>query len=93
MSTVRSRTVRNIRCNFPYLTQDGNTLCPLCETCSDTQEHILECPVLGSASESVLYSHVWGSVEEQKELATEYNKRIQRRTELVESTVRCERRN
>ena len=48
MFSLRSRTVKNIKCNFPkmYL----SLMCPLCKADADTQEHVhvheLLCKVL-----------------------------------------------
>ena len=83
---LRSRTVRGIRHNFPYLALEGITVCPLCEASNDTQEHMLECPVLGTAPAGVKYSHLWGKLAEQKEIVVEFAQRIQWRNDHLEAT-------
>ena len=44
MFSLRSKTLRGIKTNFPK--QNSSILCPLCETYEDTQEHVLMCKVL-----------------------------------------------
>ena len=48
-----------------------NTLCPLCERFSDTQNYILHCKVLQDIrplEEQVEYTHSYGTINQQEEL-------------------------
>ena len=74
----------SIRENFPYLQYGGVSLCPLCLVHGDSQEHVLECPVLGPAPLGVNYEHIRGNIEQQKRLVVEYVARLQWREEHLE---------
>ena len=86
---LRSCTVREIKCNFPsnYRLSDE---CPLCESASDTQEHVLVCPVLYTNSDkinmlrsTVKYVHIQGSIREQLDLTTLYTYLLDLRTQIL----------
>ena len=42
---LKSKTIRGIRDNFGNMYSD-NDLCPVCERCTDTQNHLIQCKVL-----------------------------------------------
>ena len=79
LSSLRSHTVRGIRCNFKNLYRD-NTNCPL--NCSDkspqqdTQQHLLECSAIkleqsySIARSKVNYNDIYGDIYEQKKAVT-----------------------
>ena len=79
---LRSRTVREIKENFPYLQQNG-TMCPLCGICGDSQEHLLECRMLGAAADHVEYSDMYRGVESQKAFVKEFFRRVEQRKRLI----------
>ena len=58
--------------------------CTLCEASDDTQEHILECPVLGPAPAGVEYGHIRGDTDQQKRLVEDYVERLKWREEYLE---------
>ena len=83
---LRSRTVRGIRDNFPYLVYGGDSSCPVCESHQDTQEHVLECPAIKAKIQSIphiKYEQIRGNVIQQKELITFYIECLRVREELV----------
>ena len=80
---LRSRTLRGIRENFPYLQYGGVTLCPLCLTNEDSQEHVLECEKLGEKNVNVKYSDIRWSVEEQRSAVKEFMKRLLCRDQIL----------
>ena len=81
---LHSRTVRGIAENFPYLYRDGaSSLCPLCNVCGDSQEHILQCVVLGPTPAKVEYSHIRGNLVEQKKVTEEIIRRLQIRDNIL----------
>ena len=66
MFSLRRRTVRNIKCNFPKMY--SSLLCPLCKAHEDTQEHVLLCNVLYNIlplSSDIDYAHMRGTTEQQ----------------------------
>ena len=66
MFSLRSKTIRNIRCNFPKMF--SSLLCPLCKSCEDTQEHVLLCNVIQNIlplSSQIEYDHMRGTAEQQ----------------------------
>ena len=85
---LRSKTIRGIRENFKHMYSD-NTLCPICERTSDTQQHVLECKVLQDIlplKNHIKYNHINGTISEQKEFVTTYAKYLEIRDELLSET-------
>ena len=68
--SLQSRSIRGIKENFKNM-HKGNTLCPICERFSDSQEHLLQCQVLQniySIAPEIKYSHKYGTIEQQKSI-------------------------
>ena len=66
MFSLRSKTIRNIKANFPK--QFSSIQCPLCEAHEDSQEHLLVCSVLQNIlplNNHVEYGHMRGTDEQQ----------------------------
>ena len=82
---LKSRTIRGIKLNFKNHFAD-NTLCPICERFEDSQEHVGFCPVLKDIkplATLATYQNIYGSVEQQKEVAEIYLQLLQLRDELL----------
>ena len=63
-----------------------NTLCPLCERCIDTQEHIILCQVLQNCiaeDNALIYTHLTGTIEQQSHFIASYEKLLEARDELL----------
>ena len=87
MFSLRSKTVRNIRTNFPKMY--SSVLCPLCKTYDDTQEHVLLCKVLQHIlplKSHIVYEHIKGTLEQQTEFLKTYEKYLNIRDELLEGS-------
>ena len=56
----RTRMAR-VRANYKSMYDDGDTLCPLCSTGDDTQEHLLVCGVLHKDKTTASYSDLFGN--------------------------------
>ena len=85
---LRSHTIRNIKMNFSNMYSE-NSLCPICERSPDTQEHLPLCPVLQSILPLVKhidYSHIHGSVEQQKEYVQIYKQYLELRNEFMDAS-------
>ena len=82
---LKSKTLRGIKNNFKTQFSD-NTLCPICERCVDSQEHVGCCSVLldiKPQETAIIYNHIYGSVQQQKEVARQYILYLQLRDELL----------
>ena len=63
---LRSKTVRGIKINFRHMYSSEVTLCPICEKCVDTQEHVLQCEVLLNIEpnrEHIEFDHIDGNMK------------------------------
>ena len=84
---LRSKTVRGIKENWSFMGQE-NSLCPMCERHTDSQSHVLNCPVVVNIkpklNEHILYEHVNGTLEEQIMFVREYEKYLELRDTLLE---------
>ena len=90
---ARSSMVRGIRQNFASLSQ--RTQCPLLckDTARDTQQHLLECPVLLAAltikeeeqRDAVRYDDIFGGVEMQLRITPVLMRLLEIREELIEA--------
>ena len=56
----RTRMVR-VRANYKAMYDNGDTLCPLCSTGEDTQEHLLACKMLHKEEAAARYQDIFGS--------------------------------
>ena len=87
LTMLRSQTVRGIRKNFSGM-YGGATMCPLCNTHPDTQEHILQChkiqEIEPQLNEDVSFSDVFKDVTLQKKAVQEYLKALKARDSLLE---------
>ena len=83
---LRSQTVRGIRKNFSGM-YGGATMCPLCSTEPDTQEHILQChriqEIETQLNDDVTFSDVFKDVTRQKKAVQEYLKALKARDSLL----------
>jgi hypothetical protein len=87
MFSLRSKTIRNIKANFPK--QFSSILCPLCEAHEDSQEHLLVCSVLQNIlplNNHVEYGHMRGTDEQQTKFLQVYEKYLQIRDELLDNS-------
>ena len=85
MFSLRSRTVRNIKCNFPKMY--SSLMCPLCNSHEDTQEHVLLCKVLHNIlplSSDIYYAHMRGTTEQQTDIVQVFERYLNIRDELLE---------
>ena len=74
--------------NFSNMYSENN-LCPIFERSPDSQEHLPLCPVLQSIlplDKHIDYSHIHGSVEQQKEYVEVYKRYLEIRDELMDSS-------
>ena len=93
MVNLRSRCVRSFKKNFATF-YTGDQQCPLCGSELDSQEHALEChKVREHMNQEELclrrqakYEHIYGSTEEQANLASVYLSIISIRERLLEET-------
>ena len=86
---LRSHSLRGVKENFQN-TYSQNSLCPICERFSDSQDHILQCKVLQDIcplEEQVEYNSIYGTTHEQEELVKVYEKYLSLRDELLEDTA------
>ena len=63
-----------------------NTLCPICERVSDSQEHLIECQVLQNIcpkDNEINYNYIRGTIEEQKSIAKVYENYLSLRDEIL----------
>ena len=56
----RTRMIR-VRANYKAMYDNGDTLCPLCSTGEDTQEHLLTCKMLHKEETAGRYNDIFGS--------------------------------
>lgn len=83
---MRSRTVRGLKDNFPYLQYGGDTTCPLCQDHRDSQEGVLSCKKLKNlvpVPASVTYGHIYGNMDEQKGLVEVFARLLGVRDQLL----------
>ena len=50
-----------VRANYKSMYDNGDTLCPLCSTGEDTQEHLLGCEMLHEDGTTASYNDLFGS--------------------------------
>ena len=87
MFSLRSKTLRSIKSNFPKMY--SSILCPLCETHEDTQENVIMCKVLLHIlplSSHIEYGHMNGSTEQQTEFLQVYERYLMIRDELLDKS-------
>ena len=86
LTAIRSRCIREVKGNFPNMYRMCQH-CPLsCSSTSplqDTQEHVLECTILGGSNIDINFMHA--GVVEQRQLSQEFCRLMQRRSTLVEA--------
>ena len=86
---LRSHSLRGVKENFKNM-YSQNSLCPICERFSDSQDHILQCKVLQDIcplEEQVEYNSIYCTTHEQEELVKVYEKYLGLRDELLEDTA------
>ena len=95
LSNLRSHTTRGIRSNYKQLYKDDQN-CPLKCTPPDTmpvrytQEHLLSCKKLKQTkhtvvSEKIVINNIYGTVSQQKAVATLAKENLQERNKLLDS--------
>ena len=85
MFSLRSKTLRNIRSNFPKMY--SSLLCPLCKSHEDTQENILLCKVLKNILPPNIhteYEHMRGTTDQQTIFLQVFERYLQIRDELLD---------
>ena len=88
---LRSRCVRGFKKNFSTAFT-GNLMCPLCQQTEDTQEHALSCHIIEEhrnqsdklVSSNVRYNNIYGTVEEQLNIANVFLSAVHTRERLLE---------
>ena len=81
---LRGRTVRNIKDNFHGMY--SSMCCDMCGLSPQNQEHMLECQVLKQhipRDQSIRYEHIYGSVEQQRNIVTLYAKLLKQHEILL----------
>ena len=77
--------MRGIRDNFRTM-YNNNTLCPICEHCIDTQQHVITCKVLLDIlplNKHIDYEHIHGRLSDQIEFVQVYEQYLMLRDELL----------
>ena len=90
---LRCKTVRGIKENFHKMYKD--TKCDICYYPSqivscDTQEHTLDCSVLKSLVSrhpEIKYQHIYGSLEQQRNIVILFQKLLEKREQLLENNI------
>ena len=76
---LRSRTVKEIKCNMKSFSQNDK-MCPLCLKTEDTQEHCMECPKLkhlqNKSDNQIQYNHIFSKSEQEQKAVTNLFLRI-----------------
>ena len=102
LSSLRSHTLRTIRCNFKNLYK-SNLHCPLkcwpagAEPINDTQEHLLLCSRLNQiqnttvARSKVKYNDIYGDKYSQKAITSEFIQRMNTRNKTIQEELTSER--
>ena len=83
---LRCQTVRDVKKNFRGM-YGIDTKCELCQDCEDSQEHILECPVLENhmvRDHTIQYQYIYGSPEQQKLVTSLFSSLLDLRRQLLE---------
>ena len=84
---LRSQTIRGIRSNF-HTFYKSDIQCRLCLESPDTQEHCMQCPRIlarfGPIKRHMKYKHIFGQIQEQKEIAWLYTNLLSLREELLQ---------
>ena len=84
---LRSHTVKQIKDNF-HTYYKSNLQCVLCNDALDTQEHCMSCPILLDKVDTpikvVKYNFIYGTPDQQKEIASYYQKLLEVRNNLLE---------
>ena len=87
MFSLRSKTLRSIKCNFPKMY--SSIMCPLCQTHEDTQESVILCKVLLNIlplGSHIEYEHMNGTTEQQTEFLQVYERYLMIRDELLDKS-------
>ena len=87
MFSLRSKTLRNIRSNFPKMY--SSLLCPLCKSHEDTQENILLCKVLKNILPPNIhteYEHMEGTTDQQTIFLQVFERYLKIRDELLDGS-------
>ena len=86
LTALRSQTLRGIRSNFHTFYQ-SDIQCRLCGESPDTQEHCMNCPEilarLNHIERHIKNEHIFGQIQEQKEVAVLYKKLQSLRDDLL----------
>ena len=86
MFNLRCRTVEGIKGNFQGMF-GGDQKCELCLMSIDTQEHVMQCPVLEDHirwDHTIQYDYVYGNKEQQKLVVSIFSTLLAAREELLE---------
>ena len=84
--SLRCRTVRNIKANFPTM-YFGNVLCQLGCQVEETQEHCFQCPAITQNKErnsSVEYADIFGNPDQQVTVTREFRHLLEEREALLQ---------
>ena len=86
ITALRSKTVRGIKSNYHTFYQE-DLQCNLCKKTQDTQMHCMNCEVILSRirdiKSHIKYEHLFGNVNEQKEVAQLYIQLLAVREDLI----------
>ena len=86
LTAIRSRCIREVKANFPNMhrmCQHCPLFCSIENPQQDTQEHLLECRMLGGSN--IHYDFMHAGVVEQSQLAKEICRLMARRSTLMEA--------
>ena len=90
---LKGKTVRGIRENFKNMYSD-NTFCPVCQRCTDTQNHLIQCKVLQDIiplPNEVHFSDMEGTLEQEMALIQTNEKYLALRDEPFTFNLSCVR--
>ena len=83
---LRCQTVKDVKSNFHGM-YGNDSMCELCQGCEDSQEHILECPVLENHmawDHTIQYQYIYGSPDQQKLVTSLFSSLLELRRQLLE---------
>ena len=87
---LRCESVKNVKANF-HTMYSGDVSCPLCLSDTDSQQHLLKCPQITNELstkdkellQTVIYSHIFGDIDEQYRVTRMFQTIIRIRERLL----------
>ena len=85
--SLRTRTVRDFKSNFPFQDKE-NINCPLCGETEDTQEHCLSCDKLKSDTITHNYEDIYSDdLNKQINITRLFSTLLEERRQLIETQL------